>query len=144
MILILVTLLLQPAAPQAGEAPEAGAIRALLARQEADWNRGDIEAFMSGYARGPALVFTSGGRVWRGWEEARARYRRNYPDREAMGRLSFSELEITLLGDSAALALGKWSLRRAKDAAHGVFTLVLRKEPGGWKVVHDHTSSAPR
>jgi ketosteroid isomerase-like protein len=144
MALVVMALLLPFLATQAGEPPAAAAIRALLTRQEADWNRGEIAAFMSGYARVPTLVFTSGGQIWRGYEDALARYRLNYPDRETMGRLTFADLEITLLGDSAAVVLGEWSLRRAKDAPHGVFTLVLRKEADGWKIIHDHTSAAPR
>jgi ketosteroid isomerase-like protein len=121
--------------------PEMEAIRALLARQQNDWNRGDIVAFMSGYARKPGLVFTSGGRVFRGWDQALARYQAGYPDREAMGKLTFSDLEITILGQSAAVVLGKWSLERARDTPHGVFTLVLERESGRWLIIHDHTSA---
>lgn len=118
-------------------------IRALLARQQDDWNRGDIEAFMSGYERSEDLVFTSGGNVYRGWRSALERYRKNYPDRTAMGRLEFSNLEIRMLGANAAVVLGKWALERKSDHPHGIFTLVLEKESGQWRIIHDHTSSVP-
>jgi ketosteroid isomerase-like protein len=60
-----------------------------------------------------------------------------------MGQLEFSDLEITLLGESAAVVLGRWELKRKQDNPRGVFTLVLRKANDGWKIIHDHTSSTP-
>ena len=69
------------------------------------------------------------------------RYRRSYPDRAAMGRLEFSDLEITPLGPDAALVLGRWRLKREKDSPGGVFTLVARRFPEGWRIIHDHTSA---
>jgi ketosteroid isomerase-like protein len=79
--------------------------------------------------------------VTRGWQGLHDRYRRTYPDRAAMGRVSFSDLEIRLLGCDAALVLGRWRLDRERDTPGGVFTLVLRKFPEGWRIIHDHTSS---
>ena len=75
----------------------------------------------------------------RGWRATRDRYRRRYADRASMGKLTFSQLEITPLGDQAALVLGRWRLQRDEPLA-GNFTVVLRKRPDGWKIVHDHTS----
>jgi len=139
-----IVLLLLAAAPpgRTSAGMETEAIRAVISQQQDDWNRGDIPAFMNGYSREPGLVFTSGGEVHRGWEEALARFRTKYPGREAMGQLKFSDLEVTLLGSSAAVVLGKWSLQRAADRPHGVFTLVLRKGREGWRIIHDHTSAA--
>jgi len=117
-------------------------IHQLLAQQEADWNRGDIASFMKGYEKTNRLIFTSGGRLYRGWQSALDRYKRSYPDREAMGTLKFSELEIRVLGKDAAMVLGKWSLTRKADHPHGVFTLVLTKRHGVWQIMHDHTSSS--
>jgi len=118
-------------------------ILSLLKTQQGDWNRGDIDSFMEGYERSEHLIFTSGGTVRRGWEAAMRRYRETYPDRDTMGRLTFSDLEVTLLGPNAAVVLGKYQLRRAKDSPHGVFTLILQKKDGSWKIIHDHTSTAP-
>jgi beta-aspartyl-peptidase (threonine type) len=70
------------------------------------------------------------------------RYKNKYSDRAKMGTLTFSNLEITSLGNDAALALGAWKLKRANDEPHGRFTLVFRRFPEGWKIVHDHTSAA--
>ncbi len=120
------------------------AIVALLTDQAAAWNRGDIPAFMEGYWRSPALSFTSRGKVARGFDETLDRYRKAYPDRAAMGTLAFSDLEVSLLPPDAAWALGRWRLDGVEGASSppgGVFTLILRRDRGAWRIVHDHTSS---
>jgi uncharacterized protein (TIGR02246 family) len=117
-------------------------IRAVLDAQRDAWNRGDIEGYMDGYARSEATVFVSGDNVTRGWKTVLDRYKKNYNTREKMGTLTFSDLDITLVGNDAAIVLGRWHLKRAGDEPHGRFTLVFRKTKQGWRIVHDHTSSA--
>lgn len=118
------------------------AIRAVLDAQRDAWNRGDIEGYMDGYARSEDTVFVSGDNVTRGWQTVLDRYKKNYNSREKMGTLTFSDLEITLVGKDAAIVLGRWHLKRASDEPHGRFTLIFRKTKQGWKIIHDHTSSA--
>jgi ketosteroid isomerase-like protein len=60
-----------------------------------------------------------------------------------MGTLAFSDIEITPLSADAAVVLGRWHLKRANDEPHGRFTLIFRRLPEGWRIVHDHTSAAP-
>jgi len=120
----------------------AAQIRAVLRAQQNAWNRGDIDAFMNGYARSASTVFVSEDTIRRGWDTVRERYKKKYSDRAKMGTLSFSDLEITLFSPDAAVALGRWSLERANDNPHGRFTLVLKRLPEGWRIVHDHTSAA--
>ncbi len=117
-------------------------ITGLLTDQSAAWNRGDIPGFMKGYWNSPDLRFASGGNVTRGWQPTLERYQKSYPDKAAMGRLDFTELEITPLGADAANAFGKWRLTREKDSPNGLFTLTLRRFPEGWRIIQDHTSSA--
>jgi ketosteroid isomerase-like protein len=118
-------------------------IRFVLRAQQDAWNRGDIDRFMNGYARSASTVFVSEDTIRRGWETVRERYKKKYSDRAKMGTLAFSDLDITLLWPDAAVVLGRWSLKRANDQPHGRFTLVFRRLPEGWRIVHDHTSSAP-
>jgi ketosteroid isomerase-like protein len=118
------------------------AIRAVLDAQRDAWNRGDIEGYMDGYERSDQTVFVSGDNVTRGWQTVLDRYKKNYNTREKMGTLTFSDLEVTLLAKDAAVVLGRWHLQRAKDEPHGRFTLIFRRTKQGWKIVHDHTSSA--
>jgi beta-aspartyl-peptidase (threonine type) len=115
-------------------------IRAVMVAQEAAWNRGDIDGFMKGYARARTTVFISGDSITRGWETVRNRYKKNYATGEQMGRLTFSDLEITTLVHDAAVVLGRWELKRKSDHRHGRFTLLFRLTPEGWRIVHDHTS----
>jgi uncharacterized protein (TIGR02246 family) len=118
------------------------AIRAVLDAQRDAWNRGDIEGYMDGYARSEDTVFVSGDNITRGWQTVLERYKKGYDSREKMGTLAFSDLEITLIGKDDAIVLGRWHLKRANDEPHGRFTLILRKTKQGWRIVHDHTSSA--
>jgi ketosteroid isomerase-like protein len=121
---------------------EAAAIRAVLDAQAAAWNRGDVEAYMDGYDRSPKTEFVGGDSITRGWQEVLDRYKQKYDTREKMGTLTFSDLEINMLSGDAALALGRWRLKRATDEPHGTFTLLFRKTKAGWRIVHDHSSSA--
>lgn len=116
-------------------------IRAVLDGQVAAWNRGDIDGFMEGYWKSERTEFVGSNGVFRGWQAVLERYRKTYPDRSAMGRLTFSDLEITLLSPTAALVLGHWKLERERDHPGGVFTLVFRKFPAGWRIINDHTSA---
>jgi len=118
------------------------AIRAVLDAQRDAWNRGNIEGYMDGYNRSPNTEFVGGDNISRGWQTVLDRYKKNYNSREKMGMLTFSDLEITMLSKDAALVLGRWRLKRANDEPHGIFTLLFRKTKTGWKIVHDHSSSA--
>ena len=120
----------------------ANAIRAVLDAQAAAWNRGELEGYMDGYDRSTNTEFVGGDTITRGWQTVLDRYRRNYNSREKMGVLTFSELEINILSKDAALVLGRWHLKRASDEPHGTFTLLFRRTKAGWRIVHDHSSSA--
>jgi ketosteroid isomerase-like protein len=116
------------------------AIRAVLNAQMDAWNRGDIEGYMDGYDRSTATEFVGGDTITRGWQPVLDRYRKKYDSREKMGTLTYSEVEITILGNDAALVLGRWRLKRASDEPHGTFSLLFRRKKAGWRIVHDHSS----
>jgi ketosteroid isomerase-like protein len=117
-------------------------IQSVLTAQQDAWNRGDIEAFMNGYARSASTVFVSEDQVQRGWETVRDRYRSKYSDRANMGTLGFSDIEVTMVSPGAAVVLGRWRLKHTKAEPHGRFTLIFQRLPEGWRIVHDHTSAA--
>ena len=119
-------------------------VRALLDAQVSAWNRGDLEAFMAGYWRSPELVFCSGATVTKGWDATLERYRKRYQaEGREMGRLAFDSIEVMALGEDAAFARGAYRLRlRDGSEPNGLFTLVLRRFPDGFRIVHDHTSAA--
>jgi ketosteroid isomerase-like protein len=118
------------------------AVRAVLDAQVAAWNRGEIEGYLAGYWRSEKTVFVSGNNVTHGWQTVLDHYKKSYDTRDKMGTLTFSDLEITPVGSNAAIVLGRWHLQRAKDTPHGTFTLILRRTRQGWRIIHDHTSSA--
>jgi uncharacterized protein (TIGR02246 family) len=119
------------------------AVRTVLDAQVEAWNRGDIEGFMDGYARSPDITFISGDNFTRGWQTVHDRYQKNYDSREKMGTLTFSDLETRVLSNDAAVTIGRWHLQLANSEPHGRFTLIFRRTRQGWRIVHDHTSSAP-
>ena len=117
------------------------AITKILDAQQNNWNEGNVDAFLEGYWHSPDLTFSGTGGIARGWDAVLARYKKNYPDRAAMGRLDFYDLEFRFLGPDAALVLGHWHLARAQGDIGGVFSLVWQRFPEGWRIVHDHTSA---
>jgi beta-aspartyl-peptidase (threonine type) len=124
--------------------PDVGAaIRAVMDAQVAAWNHHDLEAFMAGYWKSSDLTFFSGATETQGWEPTLERYRRSYQaEGHAMGKLSFSDLQIEPLGADSAFVRGKFQLAMPDGKQpHGVFTLIFRKFPEGWRIVHDHTCS---
>lgn len=116
-------------------------VLAVIKDGEKGWNNGSVEQFMAGYWQSDALRFASGGTVSFGWQPVLERYQQHYPDKATMGTLTFSELDVKVISNDAALAFGKWQLERAEDAPRGLFTLLLRRKPEGWRIIHDHTSS---
>jgi ketosteroid isomerase-like protein len=118
-------------------------IRAVLDMQSAAWNRGDIDTFMTGYWKSEETEFVGASGITRGWQAVLERYRRNYPDSKAMGRLTFSNLEIYVVCRDSAFVIGEFKLEREKDKPIGAFTLNFRKFTEGWRIVADHTTGYP-
>jgi beta-aspartyl-peptidase (threonine type) len=134
-IIFLLFLLLTPLAAQ--ESP----VQQVLEQQQAAWNHHDLEAFMAGYWNSPELTFFGAKRA-SGWQATLDRYRKTYQGAgREMGNLEFSDLKIEQLAPDAAFVRGSWKLTMSDGKTpHGFFTLVFRKFPAGWKIVHDHSS----
>jgi ketosteroid isomerase-like protein len=99
---------------------------------------------MEGYAKSERTRFASGGDLSLGWQTVFDRYRKRYGTGATMGKLNFSDLEITQLSPDVALAFGRWRLQRETEVSSGLFTLLFRKTSSGWRIVHDHTSAAAK
>lgn len=104
------------------------------------WNTGNIEAFVQYYWQSDSVRFVSGGTVMYGVHALRERYKKNYPDKAAMGTLSFTDLAITVIDKNNALVYGRFNLDRTEGKRTGLFTIHLRKMSGVWRIMHDHTS----
>ena len=140
-----IAILCLAAAPRTitADSPEESQIRALIDSQAEAWNRGDIDSFMTPYWKSEDTEFVGANGIVRGWEAVRQRFRHTYPDRSAMGTLSFTNLEIHVTCADAAYVVGQFQLQRENDKPAGVFSLDFRKFPEGWRIVLDHTTAFP-
>ncbi len=123
----------------------ADAIKQVMEQQVQEWNRGDVDAFMSAYKESPDTTFI-GKSLEHGYAPILARYKKAYPDKEAMGRLDFSALEVRSLDPGYAIVTGRFHLTRSAAAggdAGGIFSLVWERTRSGWKIILDHTSATP-
>ncbi len=114
----------------------------VLLKQETAWNRGDIDSFAEGYKNSPDTLFIN-NQIQRGFSGLLAAYHRDYPTKEAMGQLTFSELEVHPIDEKVATCVGKYRLERSKKNggnAEGLFSMVFEKTDSGWKIVVDHTT----
>jgi ketosteroid isomerase-like protein len=139
-------MLMTPAAPSAvGQATakpaESEAILTMLNKQAVDWNRGDLDAFATGYKNSPDIMFI-GRTIRHGYDQMLAGYRKSFPTREAMGNLTFSDLAVQPLDERFATVTGRFHLERTEAGggnASGYYMLVVEKTPAGWKIVRDDT-----
>jgi uncharacterized protein (TIGR02246 family) len=118
-------------------------IRAMLQNSQNNWNRGDLPAFAADYEDSPDTTFVGKEVTHGGTAAILARYQKHYPNREAMGTLTFSEISVRVLSPEFVLATGKYALARTSAGggdASGRFTLVVHKTAKGWKIIHDHSS----
>jgi len=125
-------------------------IAALLQRSAADWNRGDLDGFMSDYARDSLTSYMARGHVQYGWQALYDRYKANYfAPGKTRDSLSFDELHVRVLTPDFAYATARFKLSRpSRDSvvASGPFTLVMQRQgdPPRWRILHDHTSADPK
>ncbi len=121
-------------------AGQESAIRSLLDKQTAAWNRGDLEGFMEGYWKNDSLMFIGKSGITYGWQKTLDNYRKGYPDRTAMGTLIFTLIELKPLSKKYFSVVGKWHLKRTIGDLSGHYTLLLKKIKGEWVIVADHSS----
>lgn len=121
------------------QSQEKEAILEVMSQQEQDWNNGDIDAFMQGYWQSDSLLFVGKNGIKYGWQTTLENYKKSYPDKSTMGKLSFiiEKLEVE---NQAAFMLGKWNITRDGGNIGGYFTLYWKKIDGKWVIVLDHTS----
>lgn len=124
----------------AAQSNDIARIRSLMDAQTSAWNAGDIDGFMATYWQSDSLLFVGKNGVTFGWKATLANYKKNYPDKTAMGALSFDLLEFKKLAADVYFVVGKWHLTRTIGDLSGHFTLVIRRIGGEWKIVADHSS----
>ena len=122
-----------------GQNEEAG-IRNLLTRQTEAWNRGDIDGFMQTYWQNDSLMFVGKDAVTWGWKNTLEHYKKAYPDKAAMGQLSFDIVQVKKLSPEYFFVVGKWRLKRQAGNLSGHYNLLIKKINGEWKIIADHSS----
>lgn len=128
-------------------------VRQVIQDQVEAWNRGDLDAFTSIYAEDAAFISPTG--LTRGRNEVLERYRRRYPDRQTMGRLSIEPVEMrTAKGFEVSMTgsarpsrvhgvsiVAKWRISYPEDAkkkpAEGLTLIVLRRSRDSWEIAQD-------
>ena len=112
----------------------------VLHEQQICWNNGNLDGFMKGYWKSDSLLFIGSKGPTYGWQKTLDNYKKSYPNKEKMGILEFSDLNVKMLGKNYAYVFGKWKLIRQNDSPNGIYTLTFQKFKDGWKIISDHTN----
>lgn len=123
-----------------GQAGPEKQIRKILQEQTAAWNRGDIDEFMKGYWKNDSLLFVGKNGPTYGFTNTLNNYKKNYPNKDYMGQLQFTLLEVKPLSKQLWMVLGKWELTRNAGNISGHYTLLFKKINGAWVIIVDHSS----
>lgn len=126
--------------PLLAQTKDEARILTLLDTQIKAWNQGNLDGFMETYWKSDSLLFIGKSGPTYGWTATLENYKKSYPDKSAMGTLSFNLLELKKLAGDVYFVVGKWKLVRTAGDLSGHFTLVLRKINGDWKIIADHSS----
>ncbi len=141
LLLLVSTFLLSTTFLFAQESKDIATVKALLFRQQEDWNKGAIDDFMNGYWESEKLKFVGANGITYGYDATLKNYHKRYPDRAAMGQLTFGVKRVEKLSRKVIMLVGTWDLDRKSGPIGGYFTLMFKKIKGKWVIIADHTSA---
>lgn len=116
-------------------------VKVILAQQNA-WNQGDLDAYLSHYKDAPDTQAVLANLV-RGVDNIRSAFKQNFPNKDSMGTIEDTDIEVKALGDNYALATGKYHLNRPKKsggAIEGNFMELFEKTPTGWQIIFSQST----
>ena len=120
---------------------EKAEINHLLDKQVVAWNEGNLEKFMETYWKSEKLSFVGSRGPTYGWQSTLDNYKKGYPNKQAMGKLNFTILNISKIDNKTVLVIGKFDLARKIGDLSGHYTLVVQKIKGEWLIISDHSSA---
>ena len=138
-VIFLIQLIFLSVAIVNAQSKDEAIIRSILEQQTVEWNKGNLEGFMSGYWQNDSLMFVNNNGISYGWQRALDNYKKGYPDTASMGKLNFNLLQIKRLSADYFFVIGKWHLTRSIGDVGGAFTLVICKIKGRWIITADHS-----
>jgi uncharacterized protein (TIGR02246 family) len=120
-------------------------VSAMLIRAAANWNRGDLDAFVDDYLPGDSTTYIGSRGVLRGPAAIRAAYAPRFAAGAVRDSLSFVLLDVDPLAPDVANVIARYVLARRVEArdsvtAQGPTSLLMRRVNGRWRIVHDHSS----
>jgi len=115
-------------------------IATMMLQQAKDWSNGNIEAFMEGYIKSDSLKFIGSKGLTYGWKNTLANYKKGYPTKEHTGTLTFNLIEFDQLANDVFFVIGEFHLKRTVGDADGMFSIILKRIDGEWKIIADHSS----
>jgi len=138
-VIFLIQLIFLSATIVNAQSKDEAIIQSILEQQTVEWNKGNLEGFMSGYWQNDSLMFINNNGISYGWQRALDNYKKGYPDTASMGKLNFNLLQIKRLSADYFFVIGKWHLTRSIGDVGGAFTLVICKIKGRWIITADHS-----
>jgi uncharacterized protein (TIGR02246 family) len=120
-------------------------LEAMLTRAAANWNRGDLDAFMGDYLPGDSTTYIGSRGIVRGPAAIRTGYARLFTGEIVRDSLSFTVLDVDPVAPDVANLIAQYILTRRVDGrdsvtSRGPTSLLVRRVDGRWRIVHDHSS----
>ena len=115
-------------------------ITTMMMQQAKDWSNGNLEAFMQGYIKSDNLKFVGSSGITYGWKQTIDNYKKRYPTKDHTGTLTFKLNDFDQLANDVFLVIGEFHLKRNVGDANGIFSIILKRIDGEWKIIADHTS----
>ena len=112
-----------------------------MSEQETCWNTGDLECFMQHYWHSDSLLFIGKSGLTYGWQPTLDNYISGYPDKSAMGNLTFTNEVKEFIDIETVQVIGQWQLQRdSLENIGGYYSLLWKIKKGEWVIVSDHSS----
>lgn len=115
-------------------------IMALTKKLSADWNQGDMAAYLAAYRPDDGIAVLFRDQIVAGFAELEQLFTTTWTTEEAMGDFDTDGVVVRLIGPDLAIAKGQFEHQFPAEKVVGVFSHTWQKTDAGWKIIHEHTS----